>query len=81
MEKVQIGNYSLTSKGWSHISDDAKKFIKNLLEYDPKKRFDANTALNDIWIKKMHSTSNEVEKNLAVSILSNLRDFRVLHCL
>mgnify|MGYP003876820667 CR=1 FL=1 len=77
MDKVALGKYSFDSEEWSYISEDAKKFIKRLLEYDVDARITAGVALQDPWIKKQLG-SQEIDKPLAVSALTNLRNFRVI---
>ena len=42
VESVKLGLYSLTTKEWLDISDDAKDLIKNMLVMDTKKRFSAD---------------------------------------
>mgnify|MGYP007122279021 FL=1 len=46
-----------------------------MLEFDPKLRCNAESALNDPWIKKYATI--EIDKPLAISALNNLKSFRV----
>ena len=39
MEKVKAGKFSYETEEWNYISDEAKRFLKKLLEKDVKKRF------------------------------------------
>lgn len=35
LEKVAKGEYDFDSEEWDSISDEAKQFIKKMMEYDP----------------------------------------------
>jgi calcium-dependent protein kinase len=39
MEKVKIGKYGFDTEEWNCISEDAKNFIRKLIEKDTKKRY------------------------------------------
>jgi len=41
MEQVKIGKFSMEGDEWDIISDKAKSLIKNMMCFDPKKRFSA----------------------------------------
>ncbi len=58
MEKVRIAKYNFDTEEWNCISDDAKNFIRRLLEKDVKKRYSALEALADPWIKKYCGQKN-----------------------
>ncbi len=76
MEKVAKGSYSFDTEEWKCVSDDAKNFIRKMLEYDPAKRMSAEEALNDPWIVK-HKDSDEADKPLLANALENMKNFRV----
>lgn len=76
MERVKKGSYNFDYDEWKNISSEAKNFIKKMLEYDPIKRYDAEQAISDVWIKKF-SNSNEVDIPLMASTLNNMTNFRV----
>jgi len=42
--------FSMKQKIWKSISEEAKDFMKNLLEREPSKRFSAQEALEHAWI-------------------------------
>lgn len=43
------GNFELGD----HVSDEAKKLIENLLQFNPDKRFTTEDILKHSWIKNM----------------------------
>lgn len=77
MEKVAKGAYNLVGPEWDSVSNEAKRLLKKLLEYDPSKRISAEQALNDPWIKHKAGIK-ELDKPLAVTALKNLKTFRVI---
>lgn len=77
MENVLIGKYSMESSAWSEISQDAKDFIAQLLEYDPTKRPSAKEALNNKWIR-YYCEKEEIKKPAAIEALTNLKSFHVI---
>lgn len=50
LRRVRAGKYSFPPSEWDDISDDAKDFIRGLLELDPKKRMTAREALEHGWL-------------------------------
>lgn len=50
LRRVRAGRYSLPDSEWADISEEAKDFIRGLLELDPKKRFTAQDALMHPWL-------------------------------
>ncbi|CAD8110074.1 unnamed protein product [Paramecium sonneborni] len=75
MEKVKKGVFSFESIEWEDVSKEAKEFIKKLLQYDPTKRYSAQQALQDPWIKKFTNAA-EVEQPLMKKVLTNMKNFR-----
>jgi len=56
LQKVSMGQYDMTKNVWVNISEDAKRFIRRMLEMDTTKRYSAEEAFNDPWIKKIVRT-------------------------
>lgn len=52
MMNIRQCNYSFNDAVWTGISDDAKDLIKNLLELDPGKRYEAGDALQHKWFQE-----------------------------
>jgi len=75
MEKVSAGKYDFHHEEWKGVTPEAKKFIEKMMEIDVNKRYSAEQALNDPWIKKMCGAT-EVDRPLAISALKNLKSFR-----
>jgi len=75
VDKVLSGKYEFNPAEWIGISEDAIKFIKKMMEYDPNQRYSAEQALNDPWFKTMLGEAN-YDKPLTVSTLMNLKQFR-----
>ncbi len=76
MEKVQKGVYNFSGREWNSVSDEAKAFIRKLLEYNPVQRLSAEEALNDPWMKNTAS-QNVIDRPLAINALQNLKNFQV----
>ncbi|KAG8589227.1 hypothetical protein GDO81_006311 [Engystomops pustulosus] len=74
-EKIKDGSYEFESPFWDDISISAKDFINCLLEKDPKKRYNCESALKHPWIAGntalhrdiYHSVSMQIKKNFAKS--------------
>jgi len=74
LRKVKLGKYSFDDPVWLNVSDDAKAFIKKMMEMDPNKRLSAQEALQDPWFKKAHEKT-EIDKPLALENMKNLKNF------
>lgn len=77
MEKVAKGAFNFDGEEWQQISAEAKNFIKKMLEFDPAKRYNAEQANNDAWLKK-YARKDIVEVPIINKALENMRTFRVI---
>jgi len=77
MDRVASGKYDFNSAEWSDVSEEAKKFIRKMMEYDPNLRYSAEQALNDPWLRIMLGET-PIDKPVAISALTNLKHFRVI---
>ena len=78
LEKVSKGSYSLNGPEWDAVSNDAKRFLRKLMEYDPIHRLSAEQALKDNWLKGCIGKDKiEVKRPVALQVLKNLKSFRV----
>lgn len=48
--KVRKGSFDFDKKDWKKVSDDAQTLIRMLIKMNPRDRFTAEQALEDIWI-------------------------------
>jgi calcium-dependent protein kinase len=53
-EKVKNCDYSLSSRYWYSISEEAKDFVSKLIEKDPDRRLSAKDAKDHPWLKQNH---------------------------
>ncbi|CAD8109050.1 unnamed protein product [Paramecium sonneborni] len=74
MEKVSKGAYSFETQEWEEVSKEAKDFIRKMLQIEPNKRYSAQQALNDPWIKKF-TNPTQFDKPLMTKVLTNMRKF------
>jgi len=74
LRRVKVGKYAFNDNVWKNISEDAKKFIQRMMEFDQNKRLSAQDALNDGWFKKVLERE-EINRPLAVENLNNLKNF------
>ena len=52
VSKILKGVYKFYSQSWENISDEAKSFVVELLQVDPKLRLNADQALEHAWQSK-----------------------------
>jgi len=74
LKKVKTGKYHFNDAVWLNVSEDAKKFIRKMMEMDPNKRCNAQEALDDPWMKKT-TGQEEVDRPLALQNLKKLKSF------
>jgi len=75
LEKVKKGKFVFT-KGWEHISSEAKNLISRMLEYNPAKRISAEEALNDKWVQG-NTKKSIIEIAPTKETLKNLQSFKI----
>ncbi|CAD8100160.1 unnamed protein product [Paramecium primaurelia] len=74
MDKVSKGVYTFDTIEWEEVSKEAKEYIRKMLQFDPIKRYSAQQALNDPWIKRFTNPA-EFDKPLMTKVLTNMRQF------
>jgi calcium-dependent protein kinase len=77
IRKVEEGKVDYSTEEFQHVSKEATSLLKKLLNYDPKQRINASTALDDPWIKKYRNKSTNVNKGKAIKVLEKLQNFKV----
>ena len=50
LTRIKECKWNFDDERWTHISDDAKDFIRNLLAYQTERRMDTETALRHPWL-------------------------------
>jgi calcium/calmodulin-dependent protein kinase I len=55
-QRIRAGEYTFHEEFWGTVSDDAKDFIRALLNINPRKRLTAEKALQHVWM----TTSGDV---------------------
>ncbi|KAM9965260.1 hypothetical protein ACTFIW_005072 [Dictyostelium discoideum] len=49
-EKILTADYDFPEPEWTHVSEHAKAFIRNLIVKDPDQRHTAKQCLDDLWL-------------------------------
>ena len=75
MKKVRQGSFDFDDKVWANISDKAKDFITQLLTYNKDERPSAAEILKHPWLSELANLA--VDEGLALSVLDNMKGFRV----
>lgn len=50
--RIRHGKFIFHHEYWSHISNEAKAFVRQLLVVDPSKRLTVNQALQHPWLQE-----------------------------
>ena len=80
LENVKKGVYDKWSYPFPILSAQSKDLIFKLLQYDPKKRLNAEEALDHPWFKtaefKKKDKVNSIEPELAQELIENMTKYR-----
>lgn len=60
VEECRSGRIVFHERYWKDVSQDAKDFIKSLLQPDPKKRLDSKEALAHVWLTGDTATEHDL---------------------
>lgn len=63
LRRVRAGRYSFPDAEWGDISEDAKDFIRGLLEVDAKKRLTAREALQHPWLTSTNISERAINND------------------
>jgi calcium-dependent protein kinase len=72
-KNISEGKYKWKPERWKNVSEDATNFVKALLQLDPKKRLDAQKALDHTWIANRHRYNKDAE--VTQEVVDGLRNF------
>eukprot|EP01097_Dermamoeba_algensis_P003510 TRINITY_DN2427_c0_g1_i1.p1 TRINITY_DN2427_c0_g1~~TRINITY_DN2427_c0_g1_i1.p1 ORF type:complete len:349 (-),score=51.06 TRINITY_DN2427_c0_g1_i1:213-1259(-) len=59
-KKILAAEYNFDEPAWQNVSDHAKNVVRNLLMKEAKKRWTAETALQDPWVQGQHCAPNSL---------------------
>ena len=80
LKNVEIGVYDKSSYPYPSLSSYAKDLINELLQYDPKKRINAEEALEHQWFKtaefRKKDKVNTIPQALAKELISNMTKYK-----
>ena len=80
LSNVQKGEFDKISYPYPLLSSDSKDLIDKLLEYDPKKRINANQAIQHPWFKsgefKKKDKVNAIPPQLARELIQNMTNYK-----
>jgi calcium-dependent protein kinase len=74
LSNIKAGKFKFPDEEWSNISKDAKDLITGMLEFDPKKRFSAEQALEHNWFKANNSNKKNTDP-INIKALTNMKKF------
>lgn len=78
LAKVRKGKYNFSGETWKAVSADAHDFVQRLLEANPKKRMNAESALQHRWLRRNDDYAAHKPPSgrlLDPGIVHSLRDF------
>lgn len=76
VSRILKGSYTFYSPAWSDISDEAKEFVSDLIEVDPKLRLDALQALRHNWLSNEFPLCDRApDSSMMDSVHDNLMNY------
>ena len=76
--KIRNGIVDFSAPVWGRISPHAETLVRNLLQGDPTKRWDAEQALQSPWFKSFHDSLKaefETDVDIGHSVVTSLSNF------
>ena len=73
--EITTKNINYSGGEWKNISKDAKNIIRKMLIRDPKQRLDAESLLQEDFIKK-NVENEKIDHEILLEIASNLQEFK-----
>jgi len=67
-EKIMKADYDFPDPEWTHISENAKDFIRHLLVKDPKDRYGASQCLQHPWVNGQTGQSNLADGRIGTNM-------------
>ncbi|EGG21446.1 putative protein serine/threonine kinase [Cavenderia fasciculata] len=64
-EKILTADYDFPEPEWTHVSESAKQFIRNLIVKDPEQRYTAKRCLEDAWITGTEVNQSDLHSHFA----------------
>ncbi|KYQ94367.1 putative protein serine/threonine kinase [Tieghemostelium lacteum] len=64
-EKILTADYDFPEPEWTHVSENAKNFIKKLIVKDPDQRLTAKKCLEDAWITGEEINQSDLHSHFA----------------
>uniref|UniRef100_K1PLL2 Calcium/calmodulin-dependent protein kinase type IV n=1 Tax=Magallana gigas TaxID=29159 RepID=K1PLL2_MAGGI len=84
-KKILKADYKFEPPFWNNISENAKDFVRRMLQLDPKKRLTESQALNHPWVKgvaakseHMPETHNKIKEFNATRKMKAITDATLL---
>eukprot|EP00347_Sterkiella_histriomuscorum_P009461 403341129 len=71
-DRIKSGKFIFPSPEWDCVSQEAKKLIKHMLEFDPKKRISAQVAIQDDWLQNFVRNERKLQASIFQYIANQL---------
>jgi len=73
---ISAGKYNLNTEAWKGVSDQGKRFVQQLLQVNPQKRYGTLEILNDPWLQSAQAKQQEqVTTSTQFAIGANFQTF------
>ena len=69
MEKIRYGEFQFHRKYWTHVSEEAKVLISDMLVTDTSQRITAAEALKSNWIQSAEPKKRKVKKKKSGGVI------------
>lgn len=64
-EKILSADYDFPDPEWTHVSEAAKNFIRHLIVKEPERRYTAQQALEDGWLREEGGAEKDLHNTFA----------------